>query len=161
VVVGGGITPVVGLRIGTSVTHGGWLKAGELPGITQSQHATVVTVETEYSVAYTKVAGEWTRDAFGTSHGGTSASGWFVQGQQTLTPRWFAAARVEHMSAPALVAATGTFDRMHFNGTEEVVGFRITPGITLRVGHRAREAFNSSDYIHAGTLSVVWWKRWI
>jgi hypothetical protein len=65
------------------------------------------------------------------------------------------------MSAPVLVAATGTFDRMHFNGTEEVVGFRITPEITLRVGHRAREAFASSAYIHSGTLSVVWWKRWM
>jgi hypothetical protein len=161
IVVGGGITPVVGLRIGTSVTHGGWLKAGELPGTTQGQDATVVTVEADYSVAYTKVAGEWTRDAFGTSHGDTSASGWFVQGQQTLTPRWFAAARVEHMSAPGLVAATGTFDVMQFNGTEEVVGFRLTPAITLRVGHRARKAFNSSAYLNAGTISVVWWKRWL
>lgn len=158
---GGGITPMVGLRIGTSVTHGGWLKAGETPTITQSQNATVVTVETEYSVRYTKLAGEWTRDAIGTSHGDTSASGWFIQGQQTLTPRWFAAARVEHMSAPALVAATNSFTDMHFNGTEEVVGFRLTPQVTLRVGHRAREAFNSSTYIHSGTMSLVWWKRWL
>ena len=161
IVVGGGVTPVVGLRVGTSVTHGGWLKAGELPAITQRQDATVVTVEAEYSVAYTKLAGEWTRDAIGTSHGETSASGWFVQGQQTLTPRWFAAGRVEHMSAPVLIPATGSFTRMRFNGIEEVVGFRLTPEITIRVGHRAREAFNSSTYIHAGTMSIVWWKRWI
>ena len=71
------------------------------------------------------------------------------------------AARVEHMSAPALAAATGTFYRSHFNGTEEVVGFRLTPEITLRIGHRAREAFNATTYIHSGTMSLVWWKRWM
>ena len=160
VVFGGGITPVVGLRIGTSITYGGWLKAGEAPTITHSEDATVVTIESEYSVKYTKLAGEWTRDAIGTSHGDTSASGWFVQGQQTLTPRWFVAARIEHMSAPALVTGTDSFTRMHFNGTEETIGFRLTPQITIRVGHRAREAFNSSAYLHSGTMSLVWWKRW-
>ena len=29
VVIGGGVTPVVGLHIGASVTHGGWMRAGE------------------------------------------------------------------------------------------------------------------------------------
>ena len=32
-VVGGGVTPFVGLRIGASVAHGGWLKAGESPAV--------------------------------------------------------------------------------------------------------------------------------
>lgn len=161
VVIGAGVTPLVGLRIGAAVTHGGWLQAGESPAVSESHDATVVTVETEYSVAYTKVAGEWTHDTFGTSHGETSANGWFVQGQQTLTPRWFAAARVEAIAAPSLAPATGTFDRLSFRGTEEVVGFRLSPGITIRAGHRAREAFGSSAYIHAATVSVVWWRRWM
>jgi hypothetical protein len=159
--VGGGITPTVGLRIGTSLTHGGWQKAGESSAITADRDATIVTIETEYSVRFTKVAGEWTRDELETGHGDTSASGWFVQGQQTLTPRWFAAARVERMSAPTLNAATGTFNRLQFHGTEEIVGFRLTPSLTLRAGHRAREAFGGTSYIHAATMSVVWWKRWM
>lgn len=160
VVVGGGVTPAVGLRIGTSVTHGGWQKAGESPAITADRDATVVTVETEYSVRYTKIAGEWTHDSLQTSHGDTHASGWFVQGQQTLTPRWFASGRVERMSAPALNAA-GTFDRRHYTGTEEIVGFRLTPEITLRAGHRAREGFGGTGFTHAATMSVVWWRRWL
>jgi hypothetical protein len=160
VVVGGGITPLFGLRVGGSLTRGGWLRAGEAPTVTSDQSATVVSLEAEYSAAYTKVAGEWTHDALETSHGETSASGWFVQGQQTLTPRWFAAARVERMSGAAFYTATGLFNRLTFNGTEEVVGYRLTPEITLRGGHRMRDAFGAAAPVHAVTLSVVWWRRW-
>jgi hypothetical protein len=160
VVIGAGVTPLFGLRLGASVTQGGWLRAGELPTVTADQRATVVTVETEYAVRYTKLGGEWTHDGIGTSHGDTSASGWFVQGQQTLTPRWFASGRVEHIDGPALDAASGTFNRMRFSGTEEVIGFRLTPGITVRAGHRARQPFNAGSYVHAGSLSIVWWRRW-
>jgi hypothetical protein len=160
VVLGGGITPVFGLRLGTSVTHGGWLRAGESPTLTADQDATVVTLEAEYSAGYTKVAGEWTHDALATSHGQTSASGWFVQGQQTLTPRWFAAARVERMSGPAFSTGSGGFNRLTLTGTEEIVGFRLTREITLRGGHRMREAFGAAGPVHSAALSVVWWRRW-
>ncbi|HTM03024.1 MAG TPA: hypothetical protein VL173_05950 [Vicinamibacterales bacterium] len=158
--VGGGITPTIGLRIGASFTRGGWLKAGESATNAVDRTATVVTVETEYSVRYTKVAGEWTHDALATSNGNIRASGWYVQGQQTLAPRWFAAARVEHMDAPVLVVASSTFAPLDYNGTEEVIGFRLTPGITIRAGHRAREPFGAPSYLHAATMSVVWWQRW-
>ncbi len=160
VVVGGGVTPLFGLRIGASITGGGWQRAGESPAITADRDATVMTVESEYSIGYTKIGGEWTRDALETSHGNTAAWGWFVQGQQTLTARWFAAARVERMNAPSLVAAAGTFDRLHYHGIEEVVGFRLTPEITVRAGHRARQAFIDDELEHAASLSITWWRRW-
>ena len=51
VIVGGGVTPFVGLRIGGSVTHGGWLKAGESPTITEDRDATIVTVESSSRIA--------------------------------------------------------------------------------------------------------------
>ena len=50
--------------------------------------------------------------------GDTVASGWFVQGQQTITPRWFAAGRVERMAAPALTPLS-TIEQQHLNGVEE------------------------------------------
>ena len=105
VVVGGGITPVVGLRFGASVTRGGWARAGESPAVTEDRDATIVTAETEFSFAFTKLAAEWVRDAIDTSSGRQVASGWFVQGQQTLAPRWFAAARVERMDSPLVLPA--------------------------------------------------------
>ncbi len=47
VVVGGGVTPLVGLRVGGSLTHGGWQRAGESPAITADRDATIVTLESE------------------------------------------------------------------------------------------------------------------
>ena len=100
VVVGGGVTPIIGLRFGASVTRGGWKRAGERPASDGTLDATIVTVETEFAFRYTKLAGEYTRDILTTTTGEAVSAGWYVQGQQTLTPRWFAAARVERIGAP-------------------------------------------------------------
>jgi hypothetical protein len=159
VVIGGGVTPIVGLRLGASVTRGGWQRAGETPEVTDDRSATVVTLESEYSFAYTKLAGEWVYDVLETGSGNESASGWFVQGQQTLTPRWFAAARVERMSAPGLTI-DGTRQEQDFTGTEATVGYRLTPELTLRGSHRARKGFARPGFDHQATASVVWWRRW-
>jgi hypothetical protein len=160
VIVGGGVTPFVGLRIGGSVTRGGWLKAGESPTITEDRDATIVTVESEFSYRYTKLLGEWTRDTLETSSGEQVASGWFVQGQQTLTPRWFVAGRVERMSALALTPLA-TVEHQHLDGVEETIGFRVTPELTVRVDHRARRGFGRPNFDHQAAVSLVWWKRWL
>jgi hypothetical protein len=159
VVLGAGVTPFVGLRIGTSITHGGWLSAGESPSITADRDATIVTIESEFSYRYTLVGGEWTHDAVETTTDDTAhASGWFVQGRQTLAPRWFAAGRVERMSSDA-ATSTG-YTRQYLTGFEEVIAFRITPELTIRGGHRARETFGRDTFAHAGEISIVWAKRW-
>jgi hypothetical protein len=169
VFLGGGVTPVVGLRIGASVTHGGWLRAGETPSVTANRDATVFTAESEFSFRYTKLSAEWVRSGIETDLGDRMASGWFVQGQQTLTPRWFAAARVERMSSSRVSAQRGTTDapasvlvsREHLTGVEETLGFRVSPDITFRIGHRARRGFGVIGYAHQGSVSIVWAKRWM
>lgn len=159
VVVGGGVTPVVGLRVGASVTHGGWLRAGESPTVANDRNATVVTIESEFSFAYTRLAGEWVRDSIDTSAGTQVASGWFVQGQQTLAPRWFVAGRVERIDSPFVLATAVVEQRL--SGVEEVLGYRITPELTLRLGHRARSGFGRPGYDHRASVSIVWWRRWM
>jgi hypothetical protein len=159
VVLGGGVTPIVGLRVGASVTHGGWMRAGESPAVVDDRDATIVTVESEFSFAYTKLAGEWVRDSIDTSTGRRIASGWFVQGQQTLAPRWFVAGRVERIDAP-LVLTAGVVDQF-LAGVEEVLGYRLTPELTLRVGHRARRGFGRPGYDHQTSVYLVWWRRWM
>ena len=160
VVLGGGITPMTGARVGASVTRGGWQRAGESPGLTEDLDATVVTIESEFAYRFTKVSGEWVRNSIELPAGRSTPSGWFVQGQHTLSPRWFAAGRVERMNAQAFVAATATLESRRFTGVESVVGYRLTPEITLRGGHRARQAFGLDTVDHAATMSVVWWQRW-
>src|SRR5262249_17852751 len=53
VVLGGGVTPFVGLRLGASVTRGGWLRAGESPTVTENRSAQIVTVESELAFRHT------------------------------------------------------------------------------------------------------------
>jgi hypothetical protein len=160
VVVGGGVTPFVGLRVGASVTHGGWQRANESPTITENRDATIVTIESEFSFRYTKLLGEWVRDTMEISGGDAVATGWYVQGQQTLTPRWFVAGRVERISAPALTPSL-TLNELHLNGVEETLGFRLTPELTLRADHRARQGFGRPGFDHQVAVSAVWWKRWL
>ena len=159
-VLGGGITPIIGLRVGASVTHGGWRRHDEIAPGTVGRDATVVTIESEFAIRHTRVAGEWIHDRIGTQTGTVSATGWFVLGQQTLSPRWFAAARVERMTSPLFSPSTG-LRTLHLAGVEPVVGFRVTPELTLRAGYRARRVFGSPTFDHQGLLSVVWWRRWL
>ena len=158
VVIGGGVTPFVGFRVGASVTRGGWLRAGESPTVTQNRDATVVGVETELSFRHTALAGEWVHDALDTSLGTRTASGWYVQGAQALTPRWFVAGRVDRIQTtlPTIAAP-----EQNFNSTEQTLGFRITPEITLRVSHRMRQTFGRDTWDHLGAASIVWYRRWM
>jgi hypothetical protein len=158
VVIGGGVTPFVGLRVGSSVTRGAWRRADEMPLSESDRMATTVTLEAELSFRFTKVGGEWVRDSLETTSGHAVESGWYVQGQQTLTPRWFVAARVERMTGPPTLAAPGP--RQTFAGAEETVGFRVTPEVTLRASYRARRLFSQTNFSHQAMASVVWARRW-
>jgi hypothetical protein len=158
VVIGGGVTPFVGFRVGASVARGGWLKGGESVSVPLDRDATVITIESELSFRYTKLLGEWTRDRFDTDIGGRTATGFFVQGQQTLAPRWFAAARVERISTEAAGVGAATVDQK-LAGVEETLGYRVTTDLTLRLSHRARRNFGAAAYAQSVAVSVVWWKR--
>ncbi len=158
VVVGGGVTPFVGFRVGASLTRGGWLKAGETPAITADRSATIATVETELSFRHTNLAGEWVRDALDTSFGTRTAAGWYVQGAQALAPHWFVAGRVERIRT---TLPLGTAPEQDFKSTEQTLGYRLTPEITLRVSHRMREPFGRTTWDHLGAVSIVWYRRWM
>ena len=82
-----------------------------------------------------------------------------MQGRQTLAPRWFVAGRVERMASP-LVLPTGV-RQQRFSSAEEVLGYRLTPELTLRAGHRARRGFGRPDFDHQVAVFIVWWRRWI
>jgi hypothetical protein len=158
IVIGGGVTPFVGFRVGGSVAQGGWLRAGESPTVTADRSARVVTLETELAFRHTSLAGEWTHDTVETSIGDRTVAGWYVQGMQTLTPRWFVAGRVEAMRTTLPV---GLVQEQRFKSTEQTLGFRLTREITLRVSHRMREPFGVTTYDHFGAVSVVWFRRWM
>jgi hypothetical protein len=157
-VIGGGVTPFVGFRVGASLTHGGWLRAGESPTITTDRDANLVDVETELSFRHTSLAGEWVHDVLDTSLGTRSASGWYVQGAQTLSPHWFVAGRVDTIQTTLPVAAAL---EQNFKSAEQTLGYRLTPEITLRASHRMRQPFGRTTWDHLEAVSIVWYRRWM
>jgi len=81
-----------------------------------------------------------------------------VQGAQAVSPRWFVAGRFDNIRTTLPVATALEQD---FRNTEQTLGFRVTPEITLRLSHRMREPFGATAWAHVGAFSVVWYRRWM
>jgi hypothetical protein len=158
---GAGITPKIGLRVGASFAHGDYATGSELkPASSDGRAMTLTGVEGEYTVGYTRLAGEFTRSRFDTGTRGTvTAYEWFLQGTQTLAPRWFLAARQEGTSAPPSFSSS-TPDRQYFHTTEAGVGYRLTPEFTLHTSFFARKTFARKDWDQQVGVSIVWAHRW-
>ena len=161
VIGGAGLTPATGVRIGVTGAYGTYVNGSELrtPGA-EGRTMTIIGVEGEYEAGYTKISGEVVRDRLETGIGTETAFTWFVQGMQTLSPRWFAAARQEGASAPPLRSGTNPGARFTFHTTEATVGFRLTPGITFRGSFMQRKAYSRRTWDQQAGASVVWAHRW-
>jgi hypothetical protein len=156
---GAGITPTVGLRFGTSFAHGKYATAAEAPAAADGLMMTLLGGEGEYAFGYTKLTGEVTRTAFETPSGRVLAYEFFIQGVQTISPRWFAAARHEGASAPPLnAAAAGRRPQMKM--VEATAGYRVTPAITLRTSYYTRRSYTGASWDHQIGASLVWTERW-
>lgn len=158
---GAGITPLTGLRLGVSMAHGAYATADEVHGTASVKRLLSMSgIEAEYAFRYTKLAGEFIYDRFETPFGDAAARTWFVQGQQTLTPRWFAAARHERASAPPLANGVVPGTRRTFSTAEAIVGYRVTRALTLRGGYYGRKNYTAAGWDHQAGASVVWSERW-
>ena len=160
VVVGGGVTPTIGLRLGAAFARGAYASRDEVADAAGSRNATIVAGEGEYSFRYTLIRGEMVRTTFETAAADAVAYEWFVQAAQTLTPRWFAAARHEGTSAPPARTATSVGERTQFRAAEVTIGFRVTPELTLRGSYYTRRAFTAAAWDNQAGASIVWARRW-
>jgi hypothetical protein len=161
VIAGGGITPIVGLRFGGSFSAGRYATESELQqpdGL--DRQLRMWTVETEYAFGYTKLAGEYTRERFARGSVADVASTWFVQGMQTLTPRWFAAARHETVAAPPAVFAGAGSARLSYRTSEAALGYRLTPELTLRSSVTATRWYTAHEFDQRVGVQIVWSRRW-
>jgi hypothetical protein len=161
-VAGGGVTPLVGLRLGAAFAHGDYATADEVTVPPRDGRAmTMVGGEGEWAFGGTKVGGEIVRTAFDTL-GGTSsiAYEWFVQGQHTLTPRWFGASRYEGTSAPPLVNGIVPGRRSDLQVVEATAGYRLSPDFTLRGSYVQRRTYGAATWLQQAGASIVWTHRW-
>ncbi len=157
-IVGGGVTPRTGLRLGLAYGAGDYARPSEFPLPTQhGRRLRMTSMEGEFAFGYTKLTGEVTRDAIGTASGTVSATQWFIQGAQTLTPRWYVAARYEGANAPPSRAAG---PRPTLRVSEVAAGFRISPEFTLKQSFSMRQTYFRPAVDHQIGASLVWAKRW-
>ena len=84
---GVGVTPRPGLRFGVSTAVGDYATREELsPPGASGRSLRLMALEAEYSVAHTRMSGEWIRDSFGTDAAPVRAYAWFAEAVQTVTP---------------------------------------------------------------------------
>lgn len=176
VVLGGGVTPMAGLRIGAGFAHGRYREsrptplpagagydgspAGAIvpPPLVPAAHATVTNVEAEYAFAHTRMRGEWIWNRFETTASPVRARAFFVEGTQTLTPRLFAALRLTSVDAPLAPGAPKA--RARASVGEVVAGYRLTPEFTLRAGYYTDRFYFANAWDRQMCVSIVWAQRW-
>ncbi len=157
-IVGGGVTPRTGLRFGLGYATGNYATASEVTAATAgSRGLRMLSAEAEFAFGFTKVSGELTHDYLEMGTGEATATQWFVQGVQTLAPRWFAAVRHEGVDAPP--RAPGG-DRPTLRTSEASVGYRLTNEFTIRGSFASRKTYFSLDPDRQVGLQLVWARRW-
>jgi hypothetical protein len=180
-VLGGGITPITGLRFGGAfavgryrigavsqramvipsnsygaeyATNGIVAKGSLLP----DANASVVNVEGEYAIGYTRVTGEFIVDRFETMISPAVARGLNLLAVRTLSPRWFVAGRAVRASTPVLVGASE--GRHIAKSAEATLGYRLNRTITFRAAYQGSTSFSRSAWQHGIAFSTVWSQRW-
>ncbi len=157
---GAGITPKTGVRVGMAFARGAYLTREELTAAgSDDRQMTMISVEAEYAFGHTKLSGELLRDRFDTSSSVTAYE-WFVQGSQTLTPRWFVAARHEGTSAPVRTNSAALQAQPRLKAVEGALGFRVTPEITIRGSYYTRLSYGRTRWDRQGGAQLVWSRRW-
>lgn len=151
VVLGGGVTPKQGFRIGVATSFGDLLRSA-------TGAYRMFNVEGEYAVAHTRLSGEWTDDRFDVPSGRHNAQGWTLQAQQTLTPRIFVHARGTAIYSPE-VTRDGVIDRT-FRSLDTAIGYRVDPELTFKVGYSVVKGASTSVLDHQGAASLIWSRRW-
>jgi hypothetical protein len=160
-ILGGGITPRTGMRLGASMAAGRYATARELADPTgPDRKLRMWTAEGEYAFGYTKLAAEYTRERFARGPRSDTAATWFAQVMQTLTPRWFAAARHETMDAPPPVFAGPSGPRVSFRTTEATIGYRLTPELIVRGSVTASRYYTATTVDRRAGVQLVWARRW-
>lgn len=181
VVVGGGVTPITGMRFGGAMAVGRYRisalsqRTVAIPdGSYGSDYATngvvakgtplpdanvaVFNLEGEYAIGYTRITGEVVVDRFETMIAPAVSRGYNLLAVRTLSPRWFVAGRAVGASTPVLIG--GTEGRRTARSAEGTLGYRLNRTITFRAAYQGSTAFNRTTWQHAIAFSTVWSQRW-
>lgn len=160
VIAGGGFTPAIGLRLGGAVATGPFAAAREVRNQTNGDRtASLIQTEGEWSFGHTRIAGEYLWTWREMASGSARANGGWIEATQTLSPRWFTAARYDDQ----YTTWTNPSDQAHRNEIyrrlETTVGFRVTPAITLRGSYLTRKGYVVTFWDDQVLGSIVFAKK--
>lgn len=156
-VVGGGFTPRTGLRFGAAYAQGDYATAEEMPRSGDGRQLKMASVEGDFAFGYTKITGEITRDSLETATGTAHATQWFIQGSQTLAPRWVLGLRHEGGNAPP---SPFLGPKPTLRLSEVAVSYRLTPDFTIRNGISARKTYYEQELDPQYAVMLIWAKRY-
>lgn len=168
-VLGGGITFFPGFRVGASYAGGHYASSSEVSGPVSAVPSAISAaapalrmwnLEGELAFGYTRLSAEYTRERFIRSATENRASTWFIQGTQTLAPRWFVAGRSESITAPAPLALRASRTEVSFRVNEAVLGYRVTRDLTLKSSVIGQRYFMASAADKRAGVQLVWSRRW-
>jgi hypothetical protein len=160
-VVGAGITPRVGLRLGATFATGSYASSREVRNpLKGNREATLGQLEGEWSFGYTRVAGEWlwtTRETAVPDD--ADVDGGWIEAVRTLSPRWFTAVRFDHQSTAWTNQADGAAKREVYQRFESAAGFRLSPDLTLRASYLTRKGYVVFFWDDQILASIVWARK--
>lgn len=142
VIVGAGLTPHIGIRVGASVAHGGYAGSREVRNPARGDRdASVAQVEGEWSFGHTRMAAEYLWTEREMAVGEARAHGGWAEVTQAIRPRWFVAARYDDQRT-LWTSLTDNLPRLEtYRRLETAVGYRLTPELTLRGSYMTRKGY--------------------
>jgi hypothetical protein len=160
-IVGAGITPRVGLRLGASFARGSYASSREVRSpVKGNREATLTQVEGEWSFGYTRIAGEWlwTNRETAIDDDAVANGGW-IEATRTLSPRWFTTVRFDNQSTEWTNQADRAQREEYYRRVETAVAFRLSPELTLRASHLTRKGYVVFFWDDQFLASIVWAKK--
>jgi hypothetical protein len=147
--IGGGFTPIVGLRFGASFTVGPYLSrdvpVAALKGRSWSDfHQRVMAFDASFSHGYLETHAEAARGRYDIPSGAITGFTYYGEAKYTLTPRFFIAGRAERnkypfirpITATSAPTATWTARLTDFVDGELGVGYRLSPSTLIKTSVR-------------------------
>jgi hypothetical protein len=160
-IVGAGITPHIGLRLGAAFAHGPYATSIEVRDPSKGNREALVTqVEGDWQFGYTRISGEWLWTARETAvPDAARVNGGWTEWVQTLSPRFFTVVRYDDQRTIWTNQPTPAPRRETYRRAETAVGFRVTPDITLRMSYLTRKGYVVSFWDDQVLASIVFAKR--
>lgn len=159
-VIGAGLTPVTGLRVGITMVSGDYLTPAENPDPAGGgRRATLAGVELEYSFGHTAITAEWIRNTFEIPDGTAIASSGFLRVTHALSPRWRLSGRYD-LATPPHQARTLAPPVGSLRSVEGLVGYRLTRDLVVRGFVLVERSFFETAWNPRAGVTFAIARRW-